>query len=119
MAKKKAPIKKKKRPAAPVAPKRTPVEDLAPEQTIVGAPFLGKVILFDPKTRELELELEEGLTVGDGIRVKGRTTDLTQRVERLRAAGRSVQSALPGEVVRVEAADKVRPGDAAYKVRAA
>ena len=116
-------VTKKKRkplkPAAPRVPRRTPVEDIAPEEQIVGAPLLGKVAGYDPKTRELTLELEEPLTVGDGVRVKGRSTDLTQRVERLRVGERAVQSALAGEVVGVEVADRVRPGDAVYKVRAA
>lgn len=118
----KAVTKKKRKPlkpAAPRVPRRTPVEDIAPEEQIVGAPLLGKVAGYDPKTRELTLELEEPLTVGDGVRVKGRATDLTQRVERLRVGERCVQSALAGETVGVEVADRVRPGDAVYKVRAA
>lgn len=103
----------------PRAPRRTPVEEIAPEEQIVGAPLLGKVRAYDPKTREIELDLEEALTVGDGLRVKGRATDLTQRVERLRVGARAVQSALAGETVLVEVADRVRPGDAVYKVRTA
>lgn len=111
--------KKALKAPAPRVPRRTPVEDILPEEQIIGAPLLGKVTAYDPKTRELTLELEEPLTVGDGLRVKGRSTDLTQRVERLRVGERAVQSALAGETVGVEVADKVRPGDAVYKVRAA
>jgi hypothetical protein len=114
--KKSAAAKKK---AAPRVPRRTRVEDNAPEEQIVGAPLLGKVQAYEAKTREITLDLEEAVTVGDGVRVKGRTTDLIQRVERLRVGSRSVQSALPGETVRLEVADRVRPGDAVYKVRAA
>jgi len=72
-----------------------------------------------PKTSEITLYLEEALTVGDGMRVKGRTTDLIQRVERLRMGRRGVQSALAGETVQVSVADRVNPGDAVYKVRPA
>lgn len=104
-------------PAKPV--RRTPVEEIAPEEQIVGAPFLGKAKAYDPKTREITVELEEALTVGDGVRIKGRTTDLIQRVERLRVGARSVSSALAGETVLVEVADRVKPGDAVFKVRAA
>ena len=111
---KKAAVKK-----APAVARRTRIEDISPEQQIVGAPLLGKVKDYDAKTREITLDLEEPLTVGDGVRVKGRVTDLTQRVERLRAAGRGVQSALVGETVQIEVADRVRPGDAVYKVRSA
>ena len=114
---KKSPPRKKA--AMTRAPRRTPVEDIAPEEQIVGAPLLGKVKAYDAKTREITLVLEEALTVGDGVRVKGRVTDLIQRVERLRVGRRGVQSALAGETVQMEVADRVRPGDAAYKVRTA
>jgi hypothetical protein len=98
---------------------RTRIEDIAPEEQIVGAPLLGKVRAYDAKRREMTILLEESLTVGDGVRVKGRDTDLIQRVERLRAGGRAVQSALAGETAHIEVADRVRRGDAVYKVRAA
>ncbi|OGR96142.1 MAG: hypothetical protein A2V88_00145 [Elusimicrobia bacterium RBG_16_66_12] len=65
------------------------------------------------------LILEVPVSVGDGVRVKGRHTDLTQRVERVRVGRRSVQSALPGESARIEVADPVRPGDAVFKVPSA
>jgi hypothetical protein len=110
---------KKRKLGPPSAPRRTPVEDIAPEEQIVGAPLLGKVKAYDAKTREITLELEEALTVGDGVRIKGRATDLIQRVERLGVARRAVQSALAGETVQLEVADRVRPGDAVYKVRSA
>lgn len=106
----------KKNTPAPKAAPRTPVEDISPEEQIVGAPLLGKVRDYDEKTREMMLILEVPLSVGDGVRVKGRRTDLTQRVERVRVGRRSVQSALPGESARIEVADEVRPGDAVFKV---
>jgi hypothetical protein len=111
--------KKRARPEAPRVVQRTPVEDIAPEEQIIGAPLLGKIRTYDEKAREISLALEEALTVGDALRVKGRHTDLTQRVERMRVGRRSVSSALAGELVFVEVADRVRPGDAVYKVRAA
>jgi hypothetical protein len=100
-------------------PNKTRVEDIAPEEQIVGAPLLGKVKAYDAKERTMLLDLEEALSVGDGLRVKGHSTDLIQRVERLIVARRSVQSALAGERAAVEVADRVRPGDAVYKVRPA
>ena len=110
---------RKPRAGTPKPPPRTPVEDISPDEQIVGAPLLGKARAFDARTRLLTLLLEEPLSVGDGLRVKGSSTDLSQRVERLRVAGRSVQSALAGELAEIEVADRVRPGDAVYKVRAA
>ncbi|MEK7389169.1 MAG: hypothetical protein AAB036_05695 [Elusimicrobiota bacterium] len=97
--------------------RRTPVSEISPEEQIVGAPLLGKVRSYDVKRREMSLRLEEPLSLGDALRVKGRDTDLSQRVERIAIGRRSVQSALPGETVHVSLADRVRAGDAVYKVR--
>jgi hypothetical protein len=108
--------KKNKLPLAPT-PKKTPVEEITPEQQIIGAPFLGKVKNYDAETRLIDLELEESLSVGDGLRIKGSTTDLIQRVEQLRIAGRSVQNAMAGETVSILVADPVKRADAVYKVR--
>lgn len=117
---KRAPKKKtskKSKPAPePAAPPRTPVWDIAPEEQLVGAPLLGKVRAYDAETGEMTLRLEEPLSAGDTVRVKGRATDLTQRAEHIRVGKRSVQSALPGETAVVVVADAVRPGDAVWKL---
>ncbi len=103
----------------PKALRRTPIKDISPEEQIVGAPLAGKVKAYDAKTRFMTVPLEEPLSVGDNVRVKGKDTDLTQRVERLRVGGKAAQGALPGELVLVEVADRVKVGDAVYKVRGA
>lgn len=109
------PSAKKPRKAAPV--RRTPVTGISPDEQIVGAPFLGKVKAYDAKKNEMTIRLEFPVSAGDALRVKGRDTDLTQRVERLVVGRRCVQSALAGETVSCSVADRVRVGDAVYKVR--
>jgi hypothetical protein len=109
-----------KRPKTTPKPKpvhRTPVSGISPDEQIVGAPFLGKVRSYDAKKHEMTLLLEESVSTGDAVRVKGRDTDLSQRVERLSVARHVVQSALTGETVVFSVADRVRVGDAVYKVR--
>jgi len=96
---------------------RTPASGISPEEQIIGAPFLGKVRAYDAKRREMTILLEESVSTGDALRVKGRDTDLSQRVERLCVGKRCVQSALSGETVVCSVADRVRVGDAVYKVR--
>lgn len=96
---------------------RTPVTGISPDEQIVGAPFLGKVRAYDAKKHEMTILLEEPISTGDALRVKGRETDLSQRVERLCVGKRCVQSALSGETVLCSVADRVRVGDAVYKVR--
>lgn len=116
MSAKRAAKKKASPKSAKPALRRTPISEIAPEEQIIGAVFLGKVRAFDPKTGALELTLEAPLAVGESVRVKGGSTDLTQRVERLSVGTQSVQSATPGEEVLLLAADPVRVGDAVYKL---
>ncbi|MBI5625165.1 MAG: translation elongation factor-like protein [Elusimicrobia bacterium] len=86
------------------------------EQQIVGALFLGKVINYFSHLAVAILVLEAPLAVGDTVRIKGHTTDLTQRIDSLQVAHQSVQSASAGEGVGIHVADRVRTGDAVYKV---
>lgn len=95
---------------------KTPVWQISPEEQIIGAPFLGKVKLYNSATGIITLVLEAPLSTGDTIRIKGRITDLTQRVERMRAEGQTVQSACEGETVSIHVADPAQEGDAVYKV---
>ena len=97
--------------------RRTPVTGISPDEQIVGAPLLGKVLSYDAKKGEMTIRLEDSVSAGDAVRVKGRDTDLSQRVERLSLGKRCVQSALAGELVVLSVADRVRVGDAVYKVR--
>lgn len=109
--------KPKKTPQPSALPRRTPITGISPDEQIVGAPFLGKVRAYDAKKNEMTILLEEPLSAGDALRVKGRDTDLSQRVERLCVGKRCMQSALAGETVVCSVADRVRVGDAVYKVR--
>ena len=113
----KSPVKPKARKkAAPPAPPKTPVWKITPEQQIVGAVFLGKVVDYYSQIGVVSLTLEAPLSVGDTIRIKGHTTDLTQPVEHMEVDHRSVASAAAGEGVGVKVADRVRAGDAVYKL---
>lgn len=117
-----APGKKEPAPKTPrrktPAPKpaSTPVSRITPEQQIVGAVFLGKVLDYYAKLGVVALNLEAPLALGDTIRVKGHTTDLTQRVEGLQVSHQCVQSAAAGEGVGIKVADRARIGDAVYKL---
>lgn len=106
-----------RRPSASVKKiPKTPISDISPEEAIVGAVFLGKVKAYSPDLGMMSLLLEAPLAAGDGIRIKSKSTDLTQRVERMEIEGGGAQSADAGESVSVEVADKVKEGDAVYKI---
>lgn len=117
-------VKKRKPAPRKVAPApferravpRTPITDISPEEQIVGAVFLGKVRGFASELGMMSLVLEAPVGAGDTIRVKGRETDLTQKVGRLEVEGESAQSAAPGDGVSIPVADRVFAGDAVYKL---
>ncbi len=105
-----------KRRRTPAAPAKTPVSAITPEQQIVGGTFLGKVLDYLPRVRAMTVLIEAPLSVGDSVWIKGHTTDLKQRVERLEIERESVAGAMPGEQVAIAVADRVRRGDAVFKV---
>jgi hypothetical protein len=103
---------KKEKPSLP----KTPVADITPEQQIIGATFLGKVKNYFSHLHVFAVRLEAPLALGDTIRIKGHTTDLTQKVDHMQVDHLNVQSAAPGESAAIAAADKVRLGDAVFRV---
>ena len=112
--------KKKARPriakAAALTPPKTPVWRITPEQQLVGATFLGKILDYYSHLGVATLALEAPLAAGEMIRVKGHTTDLTQRIEHMEVDHKNVTSAAAGEGVGIKLADKARRGDAVYKI---
>lgn len=108
--------KKKIQKQEPPIPPKTPVWRITPEQQIVGAVFLGKVKDYYKKIEVISLVLEAPLAVGDTIRIKGHTTDLTQKVEHMEVNYAGVPGASAGEWVGIKVADRVRIGDAVYKL---
>jgi hypothetical protein len=111
-----SPVKKKKAAKALPAVPKTPVSEITPEQAIIGAVFLGKVQDFHANLSIATLVLEAPLSVGDAIRIKGHSTDLTQKIDHIEVDRKSVPSGAPGEGVGLRLADKVRIGDAVYKL---
>jgi len=78
---------------------------------------IGTVIDYFAKVGVLAFRVEEdGLKVGDTIHVKGHTTDLTQEVSSMQIEREAIEEAKVGDDVGIKAKDRVRKGDAVYKV---
>ncbi len=60
--------------------------------------------------------LENGLSVGDSIHIKGHTTDLTQIVDSIQIEHRNIPLAKKGEDIGIKVKDHVREHDVVYKV---
>jgi len=119
------PAAKKAKPAAapaaamPSMPKR-PVKPgegpLDPEHQVPGGVLLGRVEDYFAHVGVVALTLQAPLSVGDMIRVKGHTTDITQKVESIQINHQPVQSASSKDAIGIRIADRSRKGDAIYKI---
>lgn len=63
------------------------------------------------------IEITKGeLKIGDTIHVKGHSDDFDQKVESMQIEHKEVQEAKQGDVIGLQISQKVREGDAVYKV---
>jgi len=78
---------------------------------------IGTIIDYFAKIGVLAFRVEEDvLKVGDTIHIKGHTTDLTQEVTSMQIDREVIEEAKVGDDVGIKAKDRVRKGDAVYKV---
>lgn len=79
--------------------------------------LVGRVINYFSKISVAAINLNEGdLKLGDRIRIKGSTTDLTQTVDSMQINKVPVTIAEKGSSVGIKVQDRVRPGDEVYKI---
>lgn len=83
----------------------------------MGEEVIGKVTDYFAKIGVAGIQVTAGfLSVGDTIRIKGHTTDLTQSVESVQVEHQNVQRAEAGQTVGIRVKDRVRKGDSVLKV---
>jgi translation elongation factor EF-1alpha len=78
--------------------------------------IVGHVSDFFARPVVAAIELTAPLKVGDRIHFKGHSTDLEVTVDSMQIHNAQVQEAKAGDSVGVKVADRVRKGDAVYKV---
>lgn len=86
------------------------VEDLE------GWKYIGRVTHFfeHPSAGIIELT-EDGLKIGDRIKIKGHTTDFEQSVDSMQIEHEDIEEAKKGDVIGVKVKDRVREHDVVYK----
>jgi len=77
---------------------------------------VGKVSDFFAKPVVAGIQLTGTLRVGDKIHIKGHTTDLELIVESIQIERVDIIEGKPGDAIGIKVPDRVRPGDAVYKV---
>ncbi len=77
---------------------------------------IGEVEKFFGKISVAMIKLSAPLKVGDAIKFKGHTTDVSQTVDSMQMVNQSITEAKAGDDVGLKTKEKVRPGDTVYKV---
>ncbi len=78
--------------------------------------LIGQVTHFFSKISVAIIQLEEPLKAGERIAVVGSTTDMEQTVKSLQVEHENIEEAKAGDLVGLKVKDKVREGDAVYKL---
>lgn len=78
--------------------------------------LIGKVIDFFSRPVVAGIDLTGTLKVGDKIHVKGHTTDLELVVGSMQINNVDVKEAKAGDSIGIKVTDRVRRGDAVYRV---
>ncbi len=83
----------------------------------MGEEVVGKVTDYFAKIGVAGIQVTTGsLSVGDTIRIKGHTTDVTQVVESIQIEHQAAQRAEAGQNAGIRVKDRVRRGDSILKV---
>ena len=78
--------------------------------------IIGKVSDFFAHPVVVAIELTAALKVGDKIHIKGHTTDLELIVDSMQINNVDVKEAKVGDSIGVKVSERVRKGDAVYKI---
>lgn len=78
---------------------------------------IGRIANYFSKVGVAAIQIEEGtLSIGDQIRIKGATTDFTQKIESMEIDQNPVDSASKSQSVGIKVKNRVRPNDIVYKL---
>jgi putative protease len=78
---------------------------------------IGKVIGYFKIPQAAVIKIEKGtLTVGDHIKIKGHTTDFTQKVESMQIEHKPVNEVSAPQEIGLKVKEKVRDHDIVYKL---
>lgn len=77
---------------------------------------VGRVSHYFTKIQVAILDLEKEVAVGDTIRIKGHTSDFTQKIESMQIEHKNVAEAKAGDCIGIKVKEPVREHDEVYKI---
>lgn len=78
--------------------------------------LIGKVTHYFKKIGVAVLELSDEIKVGDTIRIKGHSTDFTQKVVSMQIEHKPIEVGKPGDNIAIKVDDVVKEHDLVFKV---
>ncbi len=78
--------------------------------------LIGKIAHYYTKIGVAVIDLSDELSVGDEISVEGASTNVRQKVESMQVEHKDIEAAKAGDSVGLKVIDRVREGDAVYKI---
>jgi hypothetical protein len=116
---KKKPVVKKKLPAArkkPAAARKKPAAQKKPALKKYEGTLVGEITHYFPHVNAAVVKLKVPLSVGEMIKVKGHTTDFTQKVTSIQIDRTALPQAKPGDEIGLQVGSRVRRGDIVTKL---
>ena len=107
-------VKKKGTKKAKV-PKKAKKEVKEPKEEKIGKE-IGKVTHYFSHIGVAVIKLEKNIKLGDTIRIKGATTDFTQKIDSMQVDHKDIEEAKPKDDIGMKVAEPVREHDIVYKV---
>ncbi|MEW6101651.1 MAG: hypothetical protein AB1481_05095 [Candidatus Omnitrophota bacterium] len=77
--------------------------------------LIGVVTHYFPQVRAAVIKLKTGLSMGDYIKIKGHTTDFTQKVTSMQIDRVDIEKAKKGQEIGLLVDSRVRQNDEVYK----
>lgn len=78
--------------------------------------LIGKISHYYGKIGVAVVELTDKLSVGDNISIEGVATNVQQGVDSMQIEHEDIQVAKKGDAIGLKVKDRVREGDAVYKI---
>ena len=83
---------------------------------VVQGREIGKITHYYSHLSVGIIELCDSVKVGNRIRIKGSTTDISQNIDSMQIEHKNVPEAKKGDLIGIKVAGKVHPHDMVYKV---
>jgi len=78
--------------------------------------LVGLITHYFPHVQAAVIKLKEPLVMGNTVKIKGHTTDLTQIITSMQIDRMDISSAKKGDEIGLQVSSRVRQGDKVYKV---